>query len=131
MSDTISLNMANKMLPLVKPIVSDIVSAWQEVVDNIAELQEIYLLEVEAPTHLSQAVRNTKSFTKIIVKRIDELEQLGCFIESFKEGIVDFPSTIDKADVMLCWKLGEEEVLHYHRRGENIEHRLLIVRELE
>jgi hypothetical protein len=65
------------------------------------------------------------------VKRIDELEQLGCFIESFKEGIVDFPSTIDKADVMLCWKLGEEEVLHYHRRGENIEHRLLIVRELE
>lgn len=130
-SNVISIETANKMLPLVAPITEEMKEAWEQMVGNAKRLEKIFSAEDEQPEKLGEVAQLMKRATKTISKNLDELESLGCIVESFKNGVVDFPSEIDGEEVMLCWKLGEDEVSHHHKRGESIRHRLLINQVLE
>lgn len=131
MADFISIDMANKMLHLVGPIVSCICEQWSIISSSLDNLEQIFSPDADGTVHLDTVATTLKRATKSLNKGLDELEELGCSLESIKEGVVDFPSIIEGERVMLCWKLGEEEILHYHKRGENIQHRLLIKQVLE
>lgn len=45
---------------------------------------------------------------------IKQLESKSIFVKSIDQGLVDFPAKIDGSPVLLCWKQGESEILHYH-----------------
>ena len=45
---------------------------------------------------------------------IRKLRELGVEPKGAVEGLVDFPSLMDGKIVLLCWRLGEAEVLHWH-----------------
>jgi hypothetical protein len=119
------------MLALVGPIVVDIQDKWQVAVCQLSKLQIVFSPDADGTNPLDVVINGMWKATKSINKRLDELEQLGCSIEDIEQGIVDFPSIVDNEKVMLCWKLGEEEILHYHKCGENVRHRLLIKQVLE
>lgn len=38
----------------------------------------------------------------------------GCHLKDIESGLVDFPTIWEGREVYLCWKLGEEEVGHWH-----------------
>ena len=129
-SNLISSATAHKMLPLVSPITEELRTAWRQMVKSSKSLEKVF--SADGPTdQLGKVAATMKKATKIVCKNLDELEKLGCTVESFKDGIIDFPSEIEGEEVMLCWKLGEPEVLHHHKRGETIRHRLLINQVLE
>ncbi len=39
---------------------------------------------------------------------------LGCQLKGLQPPLVDFPAVIDGKPVLLCWRLGEPAVTHYH-----------------
>ena len=43
-----------------------------------------------------------------------ELQALGVELKDFFTGLVDFRCLMDGREVYLCWRLGEEEVAHWH-----------------
>lgn len=46
---------------------------------------------------------------------VGEIETAGAEINGLVEGRVDFPSWLDGAtEVLLCWKLGEARIEHFH-----------------
>jgi hypothetical protein len=45
---------------------------------------------------------------------VKELGELGIELKDFDTGLIDFPSQMDNREVYLCWRLGEEEVAHWH-----------------
>ena len=45
---------------------------------------------------------------------IDSIQQAGCQLKSVELGLVDFPAVINGQEVLLCWRLGEPEVMYYH-----------------
>jgi hypothetical protein len=46
---------------------------------------------------------------------VTEIESLGAEVKGVMEGLVDFPSWRDgHEEVVLCWKLGENEIGYYH-----------------
>jgi len=100
-----SIAEANRTLPLVKKIVRDIL-------DNASEMR---LIAEEIAGNLE-----TDSRIKKLASEIDgfmlELEEIGCFFKdpNFKIGLVDFPSMINGADVLLCWRSDEDEIRYYH-----------------
>ena len=57
---------------------------------------------------------------------IREVEELGCFVEEFKRGIVNFPSLYNGRKVFLCWKPGEEKVGYWHELDETYNDRMQI-----
>lgn len=131
MTNTISVDTANKMLMLIAPITTDIKKTWQLSVHSFEALQQLFESDADKSEHVAAIARQMNQYTRSICHNLDELEECGCVLESWEQGIVDFPSELEGEEIMLCWKLGEKEVKHHHRRGDTFEHRSLIDQVLE
>lgn len=95
---------ANKRLPLIKQIVSDIFS-------KASELKALNAYGSDP----SKKAAQEKAFNQMN-NLIDELESLGCFYKdwNFEKGLVDFPAMIEGEEVFLCWHSDEPDVRWYH-----------------
>lgn len=108
---------ANRTLPLVRRIVSDIVEEyrrWRENVyryELIAAQQQPGVRETEEQVRLRELVDQS---ARKINDYVEELSLVGCVFKGFEEGLVDFRSRLQGREVFLCWKLGEPEVSHWH-----------------
>lgn len=49
-----------------------------------------------------------------LASALGELGELGVLVKDLDTGLVDFPSERDGEAVLLCWRLGEDEVGWYH-----------------
>jgi hypothetical protein len=47
---------------------------------------------------------------------VTEITRLGVVVRDPSTGLVDFPAERDGEPVYLCWRLGEDEVAHWHDR---------------
>lgn len=45
---------------------------------------------------------------------IEHLARVGIILRDPEQGLVDFPSQLDGRRVLLCWRLGEDEVGWFH-----------------
>jgi len=61
----------------------------------------------EAKQRLRTAVREANEI-------IDSIQHAGCQLKSVELGLVDFPAVINGQEVLLCWRLGEPEIMYYH-----------------
>jgi hypothetical protein len=43
-----------------------------------------------------------------------EIDAAGAQVKSLEEGLLDFPSRRGDEEVLLCWKLGEDEIRYWH-----------------
>lgn len=125
-----SVEQANRMLPLVRPIVSDIARQWERVCELESRLAalarrggtakrsgpeglEIYDEEVASSQgELAGEQAQLRTY-------IEELERLGVELKS-PDGLCDFPSERDGREVYLCWRLGEPEVGHWHELRDGV-----------
>jgi hypothetical protein len=49
-----------------------------------------------------------------VVRCVEELQALGVLVKDLDEGLVDFPALRGDEEVLLCWRLGEDEVAFWH-----------------
>lgn len=45
---------------------------------------------------------------------LGEIEAIGVQVQDLDEGLLDFPCVMEGKTVMLCWKLGEAAITHWH-----------------
>jgi hypothetical protein len=110
-----TVQQANRTLPLVRRIVEDLVryhARWQEMVATFESLaahrNEQTMLQAEA---LQDDIQRTAAAMDGFLR---ELEVIGVQFKGFDLGLVDFPGRLNNRDVLLCWKLGEPAVEHWH-----------------
>jgi hypothetical protein len=60
---------------------------------------------------------------------IEQVQEVGCLIKDLDTGLIDFPTTYHGVEVYLCWKLGEDEIEHWHGVEEGFRGRKKIDRE--
>jgi hypothetical protein len=57
----------------------------------------------------------TQALYQTMVGEVDAIRALGAEVKGLDEGLVDFWSFLDgETEVLLCWKLGESTIEHYH-----------------
>ncbi len=134
-SRIISIDEANRMLPLLRHIVEDIMANWEKIILKRAQLEcmEKGLDPTGSgpgPADKEAAVQSLKFELNHLIDRINsyirEVEELGCFVEEFKRGIVNFPSLYCGRKVFLCWKPDETSVNHWHELDETFNDRVSI-----
>lgn len=115
-----TVEQANRMLPLVRRIVGDIVRGyadWQESVKRL-ELVAAGGGETQGMTQIAherdQLERRTQAIAAEIDSFVRELESLGIELKGFDSGLVDFPGEKDGRPIYLCWRLGEDAVAFWH-----------------
>lgn len=111
-----TIEQANRMLPLVRRIVEDIVqdyARWREQV-GVLEVVAAGRRGDSPPDEAEKVEQDTQRLAADIERYVGELRDLGVDFKGFEEGLVDFPAEIDGRRVYLCWRLGEESVEHWH-----------------
>jgi hypothetical protein len=131
-SRIIALEDANRMLPLLRRIVSDIMTNWEKIIQKRTQLECLEKgLDAsgrgQAPKDVGKRIETLKFELNYLIDKINnyirEVEDLGCFVEEFKRGVVNFPSLYNGRKVFLCWKPDDPQVAHWHELDETFNDR--------
>lgn len=129
-SRILSLDEANRMIPLLDKIVRDLMSTWDSIIQKRTELEMLEKGPEARDGSRQEQVQELKGDLNRLIDRINgyirEVEELGCFVEEFKRGIVNFPSLYVGRKVFLCWKPGDEQIKYWHELDESYNERSTI-----
>jgi hypothetical protein len=70
------------------------------------------------PSDLRELAETIQREADAIAACAKEINAAGAQIKSLEEGLLDFPSRRDGEHVLLCWKLGEDEIGYWHGLDE-------------
>ncbi|MHB1505097.1 MAG: DUF2203 family protein [Sulfobacillus sp.] len=115
-----TIDEANALLPLFRQRLDrlqHLQSVAQEKYAEVEQLKGVGRAEDGRPIlrydiELAQGV-----FTQTIAEAnslVQSITDHGCELKNVALGLIDFPSEIDGQPALLCWQLGEAEILFFH-----------------
>jgi hypothetical protein len=75
------------------------------------------------PSDLREAAETIQREVAALADCVERVNAAGAQIKSLEEGLLDFPAVRDGEDILLCWKLGEEEIQYWHGVDEGFAER--------
>jgi hypothetical protein len=110
---------ANAALAEVRPLVERMVALRRE---HVAALEHQEGLEQKirgnggsiAPAELAAAAEAVDSVGGRLAALVDEIGEHGAQVKDLDEGLIDFPARRRGETVLLCWRLGEDEIAWWH-----------------
>ena len=99
---------ANRSLPLVRRVVTDIVKTHERITALQSNLESSKQKD-QAPiqSQIDREVEHLQNY-------VDELHEIGVDLKDYQMGLVDFIGRHRGHDVCLCWKLGEDTIGYWH-----------------
>ena len=67
------------------------------------------------PDELAALRREVERRAAEVADIVSEIQRQGALVKDLDSGLVDFPSLRAGEEVLLCWRLGEEEIGFWHR----------------
>ena len=121
---TFSLEEAKMLLPVLESLLRTAITGKEliEVVDS--ELQETahkvflkggMLLNI---VHLARRKAEREKAVQRVKDAIAEIDATGVQVKDLDIGLLDFPCRVDGEIILLCWKLGETDITHWHGTEE-------------
>jgi hypothetical protein len=124
LSKVFTLSEAQTLLPVVEALLRKAQAAGTraEELENEMQLlsQRIFLsggmhVDVAAAARRRAEHDKTEQETK---DTLAEIDSIGVQVKDLEKGLLDFPSVMDGKTVLLCWKLGEPSIAHWHTEEE-------------
>ena len=106
---------ANAALPLVRAIVRDIAALAPALFERRQWLERHEPGSDDPYSEELQQLRAEyeRDYDRMM-EYVEELAGLGVQVKDPLTGLVDFPCWLGNREVYLCWRLGEDEVGHWH-----------------
>lgn len=106
---------ANAALALIRPIVSDMRSAYLELRTHLVKQERMGSLAVIGDD--LDVPEDVRTRLTGFGEHLAELQALGVRLEDPELGLVALPGLRDGSPVTLCWKLGEDRVRYWYPEG--------------
>ena len=118
---TFSLHEAQAMLPVLESLLRSSIEAKQKIEEIEAELQQVQeriFLDGGTLLNVKRWARRGAERNKALRKAKDtiaEINAIGVQVKDLDMGLLDFPCKVESGEiVLLCWKLGETAITHWH-----------------
>lgn len=121
---TFTFEEAQTLLPVLESLLRTAISGkklLEEVNEEFQQLkQRIFVNGGTAVNVLHYAKRRAEAekTTQKIKDALAEIDAIGVQVKDIDIGLLDFPCEVDGAIVLLCWKLGETSITHWHGVSE-------------
>ena len=110
---------ANALLPAVRTLAERMV-AYRAGLEQAQARLGGYLEKIAGnggglpPAELAEAHEAVEREAGGIARCVEGIQELGGMVKDVGEGLVDFLARREGEDVLLCWRLGEDEIDHWH-----------------
>jgi hypothetical protein len=124
LSKTFTLGEAQTLLPVVEALLRKAQAAGTRAGELEAEMQHLsHRIFLAGGMHVdvSAASRRRAEHDKSVQEAKDtlaEIDSIGVQVKDLGQGLLDFPAIMDGKTVLLCWKLGEPAIAHWHTEEE-------------
>ena len=125
MSDrTFTLDEAQMLLPILESLLRHAIVGKKLIEEVDTELQEMAhrvflnggtLLNV---VHLARRKAEREKAIRRIKDALAEIDATGVQVKDLDIGLLDFPCKVEGEILLLCWKLGETTITHWHGTNE-------------
>ena len=117
---TFTIDEAQSLLPVLEALLKRAIEgkqAAEQVETELSDLaRRIYLsggMKVDAGTVIKQRTE-MESHLKQVRETITEIDAIGVQVKDLDSGLLDFPCRLDDQVVLLCWRMGEASIEHWH-----------------
>jgi hypothetical protein len=70
------------------------------------------------PRDFGEAQAEVESAAAGVARCAEGIHELGGIVKDPESGLVDFPALRDGDEVLLCWRVGEEQIRYWHSLEE-------------
>jgi hypothetical protein len=123
-SRTFTLDEAQDLLPVLESLLRTAVEAKQTIESVEAEFQalqqQIHLrggMSLNVVHMASRRAQRDKAVQRV-KDAMGEIDAIGVQVKDLDIGLLDFPCEVDGQLILLCWKLGEKAISHWHGVSE-------------
>jgi hypothetical protein len=125
MSDrTFTLDEAHSLLPVLESLLRTAIHSKKLMEEVEAEMQALsHRIFLNGGTHVDviPVARRKAERAKAEQRAKDalaEIDSIGVQVKDLDIGLLDFPCAVDGQIILLCWKLGEKSITHWHGTQE-------------
>jgi hypothetical protein len=117
---TFSLDEAQSLLPVLESLLKRALAGKQDaekVENSLSEVsRRIYLsggMKVDVAAIVRQRAEMDAHLERVR-ETIAEIDAIGVQVKDLESGLLDFPFRLDDEIVLLCWRMGESSIDHWH-----------------
>lgn len=117
---TFTLEEAQSLLPLLESLLKRAIEskrAAEEIEKSFAELGRRIYLAGGMRVNLADAGKQRtelQAHMERVRESIAEIDAIGVQVKDVDSGLLDFPCRVDDQVVLLCWRMGETSIEHWH-----------------
>ena len=117
---TFTIDEAQSLLPVLESLLKRAIEAKkaaEEVESALSDLaRRIYIsggMKVDAAGVVKQRAE-MEGHLKLARESVAEIDAIGVQVKDLEAGLLDFPCRLDDQIVLLCWRMGETSIEHWH-----------------
>ena len=121
---TFTLDEAQSLIPVLESLLRRAVEGKQS-----AEEAEAWLADLARRVYLAGGMRvdvakvarqraEIESHVQRVRECVAEIDSIGVQVKDIDVGLLDFPCEVEGSVVLLCWRMGETSITHWHSTEE-------------
>ena len=121
---TFTLDEAHELLPVLESLLRQAIGGKKQIEEIDKELKEVahrvflsggMLLPI---VRLARRKAEREKAAQQVKDAVSEINSTGVQVKDLDIGLLDFPCVVDGRTILLCWRLGEKSIAHWHGMEE-------------
>jgi len=110
---------ANDALAVVRPLAEEMVER-RGVLAELQERHAAFTTKIAGnggdfdPGELVEIEEQMGEEATGVARCVARINEVGVFVKDLDQGLIDFPALREGEDVLLCWRVGEDDVAYWH-----------------